>query len=359
MGPPLEKEKNHSQVALTTAFSSELCINNNNNDNDNIKNKISQLINNEEIEDKITPKKKLSVCLSQSYNRLNYYNKSLRVLNCGTYLEYQHIVDDNNNILSGKLHSANFCKDRLCPLCAWRRSLKIFSQVSQIMENINDNYDYLFLTLTIPSVNEYELIYSITNMMNAFNRLTKMRRFTKAIKGYFRALEITRNNNKYSKSYNLYHPHFHCVLVVNKSYFKSNEYINRDLWLKMWQKVTDNKDITQVDVRRAKDKSNCNKDIKSVVAEITKYTVKSNDYIFPDNPQLTDNIVYTLNSALKSRRLIAYGGIFREIYKKLKLDDPENGDLNNIDNKINDNIKVMIIKYGWSAGCYKILDISV
>ena len=41
---------------------------------------------------------------------------------------------------SGKkrLHSANFCRNRLCPMCNWRRSLKMYSQVSQITDRILD-----------------------------------------------------------------------------------------------------------------------------------------------------------------------------------------------------------------------------
>ena len=35
-----------------------------------------------------------------------------------------------------RLHGANFCRNRLCPMCNWRRSLKMYSQVSQITDKI-------------------------------------------------------------------------------------------------------------------------------------------------------------------------------------------------------------------------------
>src|SRR5699024_6080063 len=59
-------------------------------------------------------------------------------------------------------------------------------------------------------------------------------------------LEVT-----YNKDRDDYHPHFHVVLAVNKSYFTDkNYYINRNRWLELWQQSTKNPLITQVDVRR-------------------------------------------------------------------------------------------------------------
>ena len=72
--------------------------------------------------------KKKSLLLSESYKRLGLEKKSFRVSECGTFLEFKKFVDG-----SLKLNGANFCKVRLCPMCSWRRSLKIFSQVSEIM----------------------------------------------------------------------------------------------------------------------------------------------------------------------------------------------------------------------------------
>ena len=39
------------------------------------------------------------------------------------------------------------------------------------------------------------------------------------VKGYIRKLEVTYNSDMSSKSYDTYHPHFHVVIAVNKSYF--------------------------------------------------------------------------------------------------------------------------------------------
>ena len=93
-------------------------------------------------------------------------------------------------------------------------------------------------------------------------------------------------------SYDTYHPHFHCILAVNPTYFDSRDYIKRDDWLAMWQKAIQDPTITQVDVRKVKPKKTKNTgtgfgdivsaaDIVSAVCEVAKYTVKSGDYVLP------------------------------------------------------------------------------
>src|SRR5690625_5336380 len=67
------------------------------------------------------------------------------------------------------------------------------------------------------------------------------------VKGYVRKLEITYNEKRDD-----YHPHFHVLLAVDKNYFNNSwSYIKRDRWLKLWQQVTKNSLITQVEDRKS------------------------------------------------------------------------------------------------------------
>lgn len=315
-----------------------------------------------EIATKFTPKRKRSILLSESYERLGFDAKSERVADCGTRLDFAFEIDGSGLVAEkGKLHYANFCKDRLCPMCAWRRSYKVYAQVSRMMEHLGDRYEYLFLTLTVPSVPGSELSETISRLVMAWGKLIRRVRFKKAVRGFFRALEVTRNNNPDSKSYELYHPHFHCILAVPKSYFGSSLYIKRDEWLDMWRKAYKDNSITQVDVRKAKPKDKWQssgateavKSLASAVAEVAKYSVKDTDYIHKDNPGLTDEIVATLAGALSGRRLTAFGGCFDDAFQKLKMDDAEDGDLVHITDTINPTVALLIVRYGWTAGVYK------
>lgn len=310
----------------------------------------------QELEQKFTPKRNDSIKLSESYRRLEQLRKADRVLSCGTVLEFAHAITADGSLSEkGKLHGANFCRDRLCPMCSWRRSYKIFAQVSQLMRYCSTDYAFLFLTLTAPNVDGSELSKSLDKFFEAWSKLIRNKRVKKAVKGYFRAFEVTRN-----KIFNTYHPHFHCVLVVNKSYFnsRSNDYIKQSEWLQLWRDCMDDQSITQVDIRRATGKNGSTEAeaLTAAVAEIAKYSVKSSDYL-TDSDALTDEVVSILGNALSNRRLCTFdrSGVFGQIRRKLKLDDPEDGDLIHIkeDEEIEPAIAWLICRYGWSTGAYK------
>ena len=318
----------------------------------------SEYSENSEIEKKFVPKRKDSLLLSSSFRRLDYIKRAERVEECATFLEFSHEVDNDGVIADkGKLHYANFCRDRLCPMCSWRRSYKIFAQVSQIMKVIQNDYAFLFLTLTVPNVKDYELSAKINELGKNWRYfINKYPKVKKIIKGYFKCLEITRNHLRDD-----YHPHFHIVLAVPKDYFKKSDYIKRDEWLEMWRKCMGDDSISQVDVRRVKNKygqvDNISaEDLSSAVAEVAKYAVKSGDYIFEWDNLLTDRVVSVFADVLHGRRLCEFdrNGVFGKAREKLKLDDCEDGDLIHLeDEKINPAVAHLICRYGWSAGVYK------
>ena len=309
-----------------------------------------------ELENKFTPKKTTALLLADSYNRIGFGSRSGRVRDCGTWLQFAHTLTDGVLSPEGHLYKANFCRDRLCPLCAWRRSYKIFGQVSQIMNIVQDNYKFLFLTLTVPSCRGSELPKLLDSMFLGFRKFTRYKRIKGVVKGFFRALEVTRNGKT-----GLYHPHFHVILAVSSDYLNSRYYIKRDDWLDFWKKAMQDNTITQVDIRVARPKvrrSGAHVPLGAVVAEIAKYSVKSSDYIIEKNLELTDEIVSTVMGSLSHRRLVAFGGCFMDAFRSLGLDDPEDGDLVHLDNiPISDTVQTLIFQYHWGVGCYSLTDV--
>lgn len=308
-----------------------------------------------ELKQKFAPKRQLSEKLSASFSRLEMDKRSERVAECGTFLEFAHEMTANGDFAEkGKLYLANFCRDRLCPMCSWRRSYKIFGQISQIMQFIGKEYDFLFLTLTIPNVNASELPQTLKELQQGWNKLKHRKRFRTAVKGYFKALEIT-----YNKRSETYHPHYHIVLAVYKSYFTSRDYIKQQEWLQMWRECMSDDRITQVDIRRAKNKhtaeaEQASADLSSAIAEIAKYAVKLDEDML-----LNDEVIRVLATTLHGKRLCEFDGkgAFGLARSKLQLDDAEDGDLVHIDGeKIEPNIALLIVRYGWSAGVYKMTD---
>lgn len=94
--------------------------------------------------------------------------------------------------------------------------------------------DFIFLTLTAPNVPANELEDEIKYYNHSFKKLMERKEVKTIAKGYARKLEITYNEERDD-----YHPHFHVLIVVNKSYFtQTAQYINHDRWLELWQQVT-------------------------------------------------------------------------------------------------------------------------
>uniref|UniRef100_UPI0024B25A94 protein rep n=1 Tax=Thomasclavelia spiroformis TaxID=29348 RepID=UPI0024B25A94 len=270
-----------------------------------------------------------------------------------------------------KLHNASFCKNRLCPMCNWRRSKKIFGQVAKIVDELDktNNYDYIFLTLTLKNCNGNELENNIDLISKSFNNMFRGNKKVKKIcKGYFRGIEVT-----YNKNDNTYHPHIHCIIVVDKGYFswRNEYYIKTEEWSSIWQYYLKVDYTPIVDVRKVKSKSYNNNGIIEIskysgVTEISKYTVKSKDIIITRNngdvnEELTDNNIYILHFALKGKRLVTFGGIMKELHKKLNLEDmnSDNVDLIRTDVEDDNNIlNYIILKYKWSVGIsnYKLIN---
>lgn len=306
-------------------------------------------------------KKSKTIQLSDSFKRLGMDKKSLRVKDCGTFLEFKRFHDS-----SLKLSYANFCKDRLCPLCAWRRSLKIFGQTSRIMDRALEEkkYRFLFLTLTAKNCSGQDLSNQLTKMFKSFNDFTRRKKVKDSILGWFRALEVTHNVNKNSISFDTYHPHFHVILMVSSTYFKNkNLYLKQSDFTDIWKDCLGVEYTPVVHIEAFKNSTS------KAVAEATKYTVKDNDYLIDDDEELTDSAVSVLSRALRSRRLVAFGGRLKEISKELKLDDVIDGDLVNTDSQnlvdydenymvdsltgelvVREDLGYVIEKYCWNVG---------
>lgn len=293
-------------------------------------------ISEKEVADKFTDKKRRSEKLATIYKYLQLDTKAHSVFQCGQYLEFK--VTHNET----RLNQAYFCKDRLCPMCNWRRSLKIFSQVSKVIEYLGDNYKYLFLTLTLKNVTAYQLPSAVDDILSGWRYLyNKNKQFKQSIKGTFRALEVT-----YNKATNTYHHHLHVVLAVTDQYFKK-DYISHAKWQEIWKKACkiDYQPVVHI-CKVRKDKGN------QYIAEVAKYAVKDNDYLERSFLDAVDQVL-TYLMALYKRRLVGFTGCLQEARKQLKLDDIESGDLLNNDDKLSPDIEYIIVKYHWRSGIYE------
>lgn len=167
-----------------------------------------------------------------------------------------------------------------------------------------------------------------------------------------RATEVTVNEID-----NSYNQHMHVLLCVEPTYFKNTEnYVNQKQWINFWRKAMklDYDPNVKISIVRPKNKD---KDaMQSAINETAKYPVKDTDFM-TDDEQKNLKRLSDLEEGLYRKRLISYGGLLKEIHKKLNLDDVEDGDLIHADDeqeKADEDGYSIIAMWNWERKNYYI-----
>lgn len=259
--------------------------------------------------------------------------------------------------------NANFCKDKFCPVCAWRRSLKNYSinfkALNYITEkDICDNFG--LLTLTIRNVKASEVKTAIENLQYSIKKLQLQTKWKKHIQGAIKSVEIT-----YNKKENTYHPHVHLIIAFKKEYFVES-YLTQAEFTKMWENALKSDYTPIVDIRAIKPKKD-KKGIESMagaVAEISKYPLKISSML----ETVTGNDFFKIYEALEHKRLLSRSGIFKKAIKELGINEkqeiliddlPEGAEVEHVTNENGEVIKTRV-KYTnskdfiWKKGKYQL-----
>lgn len=361
------------------------------------------------------PYKKMNIVLGQEvFSRALKFDPSCisdsglsSLLTCSNYLLFKRYVEEN--IL--RLHRAYFCRNRLCPICNWRKSMKLFAQMQKTTDYLMAEFPtdrYLFLTLTVKNVTAAELSDTIDQMNNGFKYLVNKglnnasaKKVKANLMGYAKAMEIKYDSEEFiteemfkkaktyyakkglkissrNPNYDMYHPHFHVLLMVKGEFFAGRNYIKQAEWTGIWRDcmkldydpvvdirvVKPNKERLEngaaLDLTEVADKTNLKKmELQSAISETLKYPVKPDGLKLLEyenlNEKQKDNIaraVACLSKALFKRRLITFGGEILKARKKLELEDVEDGDLIMEDSEPTPQTDFEYVLYTWRMGCY-------
>ena len=278
--------------------------------------------------EKYTEKKQRNQVFKKLIERHIGDNQMDLVENCNTFLSF---VTDKT-LEKKKLYKSNPCKNRFCPVCAWRKARKDALGLSLMMQYVKqvESKSFIFLTLTTPNVTAEHLESEIKHYNESFRRLSNRKHFKSIAKGYVRKLEVTYNAERDD-----YHPHFHVLIAVNKSYFTDKRYyISQKEWLELWRDVTGISEITQVKVQKIR--QNNNKELY----EMAKYSGKDSDYL------INQKVFDAFYKSLKGKQVLVYSGLFKEARKKLK-----DGDLDYL-KEIDPTEYVYQIFYMWNKNEY-------
>ena len=227
--------------------------------------------------------------------------------NCAGYISFAW-YDVGEDKPKFNLVQASFCRKRMCPLCAWRRSLMLKARFCKNIFDVMDKYPkarYIFLTLTVQNVPVSELRTTLKEMNIAFKRMYQLDVMKKYVLGFVRNVEVTRD-----KTVSDYcHPHFHIIIMVKSTYFQSG-YINQEQFTEIWKqclRVTYKPIVYVKTVRSSADKS-------FVVKEMFKYCVKESDIQF-------DKWYLDVMKQLHRTRSISTSGALKDIVKDLTDND--------------------------------------
>lgn len=289
-----------------------------------------------------------NIALGDDFKKLQIEKVSNNVFSCAERLEYK--VNTDGSI---SLNKVWFCKNKLCPICNWRRALKHSYQASNVLDIAMKKHpkaQFLFLTLTVKNVPGSELKESLTDLTKSFDRLFRRAKVKKNLIGFMRATEVT-----YSEERDDYHPHLHILLMVKPNYFNgSDNYIKQAEWSELWKKSAKLDYNPIVDVRKIKTDGNSeDESLYKAVLETAKYPVKPIDSMdLSEDTRL--KVVNNLYHGLYKKRQISYGGELKTIYKSLALDSLEDGNLINVNG--NDNLEktynTVVAKWFWDIKKY-------
>lgn len=304
--------------------------------NFNTKNKNLQPIGNEDL------KKSLNKPIQKKLMMLDFIrfmeDKNLkldRLKECGNFIKFQSSEDKTKFILAG----GNFCNNRFCPFCSWLKAKRTAFELLELIKVVEykEKFAFLFITLTVPNVPKESLRVEIENFNKSFKRLFQTEEFKAFNKGFIRKLEITYNEKRKD-----YHPHFHLVVAVNKSYFTSRDYMSKRRLLELWQRATRNPNITQVDIKP------CRMNTIKQVMELATYSAKQGDLY--SSKEVFDGFY----EGLFRKKLLVYNGIFKEYKKKIEVGEVDPAEVIELNQILEEATKEICLM--WEKNSYLLAD---
>ena len=225
-------------------------------------------------------------------------NQAESLEKCGNYLHFHSFLNKEN---TKKLIGANFCKNPLCPVCAWRKHIVNQKAIHNIIKN-SKKYIY-HLVLSVPNTHELTKENLRVLKKNAVAFLKDESGLS--TNNYIMSLEICYNKETG------FHPHLHIILELNRFIKVDKPYIRE--MAKLWRYYNEKFDFW-------KENENGNtfyitgvKNPLEASEELTKYILKPDSF-----DDVTINIINQLSDSVFNTRLISSGGTLKEKLKKEK-----------------------------------------
>lgn len=230
-----------------------------------------------------------------------------RISTCAQQLTYEWLRCSDKQ-WRRRLRSARLCRVRTCPICRWRRSLKLKADTLDTVRSILHQRPTLrcvLLTLTVRNPQLTDLRDSLQLITRAWSKLTRRVVF-RGVVGWIRSLEVTPGTIPGHA-----HPHLHALLLVDETWSAEDLRLSREIWCEEWREVCGLNYIPVCDVRPVASEGG--------IIEVLKYTVK------PGDGSMDSSWLPAVALALDRVRVFAAGGLIRVSEPENEIEDELQG----------------------------------
>lgn len=211
-----------------------------------------------------TRKKRDALRVADRLESAGYPDRAARMRECSRVIATRSCPNGHTH----RVVEAFFCRDRACPVCAWRLARRSAGRLCAALSDVGGRA--LLLTLTLRSCAAADLRGTIRDLLRSWSRFARRSRVTRAFDGWFRALEVT-----YNPDTKLWHPHLHAILHVADpaAYFRegSGVYITHSEIIELWRSAARLDYAPSVDIRAVRS--------WKAALEVAKYATKSADIL--------------------------------------------------------------------------------
>lgn len=275
----------------------------------------------------------LSACfLKKSDKKLRGWG--LRMSECASRLSFAYEKKSGGG-WKRRLDHARLCRVRTCPICQWRRSLRLGEDLARKIRAIRkDNPDIkaTLLTFTVRNCPIEQLRETAQAMLRAWSKQTRRKSLRHCV-GWVRALEVTPGKRGKAEA----HPHIH-ALVLHTVPISHNDLFYSQEW----------KEVMGLDYVPVCDATEV-RDFDGAIAEVAKYMVKQ--------ASADEDWIADIALQLDGIRAFGSGGILRTVTgERLDLDDEADGvELPALPEGVSIPpwCTVVLVGYRWRAGFYQ------
>lgn len=222
---------------------------------------------------------------------IGHDRRAAAIMSCGTYTRGTECPE------CGAFHvySTSLCRDRLCPVCAWKSSRRLFYRAVKAIQMLELElpHQYLHCVLTLQHAKRdclRDLLNVLTWAYGRFRRFSAM----KGVDGSLRSIEITHGEHGF-------HPHIHAILTVPRT----ADHITQDAVCDAWRRALDSEYSPQVNLTEAYS-VDAENDVFSAVAEACKYALKPGTL-----PELDDADLREFIDAVRGVRMVSSDGVVK------------------------------------------------